>query len=110
MLRGLRTTWFGCLLVRLTQGLGLKAKGMATDLPQVLGLLSALVGQAHQGDQDLPEKEKGRWALAMPWVVPAQGSALGMEVLTGSPFWPFLPGSPLEPKSPLPPCDTGHPC
>lgn len=66
MLRGLRTTWFGCLLVRLTQGLGLKAKGMATDLPQVLGLLSALVGQAHQGDQDLPEKEKGRWALAMP--------------------------------------------
>lgn len=102
--------WFGCLLVRLTQGLGLRAKGMATDLPQVLGLLSALVGQAHQGDQDLPEKEKGRWALAMPWVVPAHGSALGMEVLTGSPFWPFLPGSPLEPKSPLLPCDTGHPC
>ena len=89
-------------------GAGPQAKGMATDLPRVLGLPSAPVGQAHQGDQDLPVKEKGRWALAVPRVVPTHGSALGM-VLTGSPFWPFLPGPPLKPKSPLPPCDTGHP-
>lgn len=25
------------------------------------------------------------------------------QVLTGSPFWPFLPGAPFMPKSPLPP-------
>lgn len=31
-----------------------------------------------------------------------------MVTLTGSPLSPFLPGAPFRPKSPRPPCDTGH--
>lgn len=42
-------------------------QGPVTDLPGVLGLLLAPEGLAHQVDQDLPEKRKGRWAQQIPW-------------------------------------------